>query len=55
MHGTDSCTVAPVRSYGQHMPSSGELATEPSLLPPQANLTPLDLNHSVSATWPEVR
>lgn len=42
-------------SYGQHLPSSGELATEPPVLPPQANLTPLDLGLPASdAAWPEV-
>jgi hypothetical protein len=42
-------------SYGQHLPSSGDLATEPPLLPPQANLTPLDLGLSPSDPWPEVQ
>lgn len=42
-------------SYGQHLPSSGDLATEPPLLPPQANLTPLDLGLTPSDPWLEVR
>jgi 5'-AMP-activated protein kinase regulatory beta subunit len=44
---------SPPSSYGQHLPSSGDLATEPPLLPPQANLTPLDLGLSPSDPWPE--
>ena len=34
---------------------SGDLAAEPPLLPPQAQLTPLDLGLPAGATaWPEV-
>lgn len=52
---TERWRCCPGCSYGQHLPSSGDLATEPPLLPPQANLTPLDLGLSPSDPWPEVQ
>lgn len=43
-------------SYAQDLPTSGDFAAEPPMLPPQAGLTPLDLPMSAAAcAWPNVR
>mmetsp|Transcript_7776 Transcript_7776/g.22987 ORF Transcript_7776/g.22987 Transcript_7776/m.22987 type:complete len:437 (+) Transcript_7776:2706-4016(+) len=44
---------SPTSSYAQDLPTSGDFAAEPPMLPPQAGLTPLDLPMSAAAcAWP---